>query len=64
VDFSAHISTTGIVPHFVAAIDAAFFQIETFSRPEAAVRSPITVPEFFPECWNRKDKAQYFSKDR
>ena len=46
IDFAAHMSLIGFKPHFVAAVDAAFFQADTTSRPEANIDRPITIPIF------------------
>lgn len=34
IDFAAHLSRLGLVPHFVGVVDGAFFQDDTQSRPE------------------------------
>ncbi len=46
IDFAAHISLLGFKPHLVAAVDAAFFQADTTSRPEANNDRPATIPLF------------------
>jgi hypothetical protein len=45
IDFS-RVAGPGLNPHFVAAVDAAFFQADTPSRPEANVDAPTTIPNF------------------
>ena len=34
IDFAAHVTRLGFKPHFVAAVDAAFFQADTPTRPK------------------------------
>jgi hypothetical protein len=46
IDFSARLASFGFAPHFLAPVDAAFFQTETSSRPNAVADQPETIPKF------------------
>ncbi|BDC48590.1 hypothetical protein F183_A09060 [Bryobacterales bacterium F-183] len=60
IDFANHLSTLGLKPHFVAAVDAAFFQADTASRPEANVDQPTTVPLFTPSAGATVNRHNFF----
>ena len=59
VDFAAQL-TAPFQPHFVAAVDAAFFQADTSSRPEANVDRPTTVPAFSIEAGGARERHNFF----
>jgi hypothetical protein len=60
IDFSAHISRVGIRPFLVAAADAAFFQADTASRPEANVDRPVTIPRFTADAGTAPNRHNFF----
>ena len=60
IDFAAHLTGVGLRPHFVVAVDAAFFQADTASRPEANVERPRTVPEFAVNAGTTPNRHNFF----
>ena len=60
IDFSARLSGFGLTPHFVAAVDAAFFQADTTSRPEAFTARPTTIPAFISSAGSTPNRHNFF----
>jgi len=60
IDFSSRASGFGLKPHFVAAVDAAFFQADTPSRPEANIERPRTTPNFVLSAGATPDRHNFF----
>jgi hypothetical protein len=62
IDFAAHLSGLGFEPHFVAAIDAAFFQTDTPSRPADSddAKRPATVPSFSVNAGSTPKRLNFF----
>ena len=62
IDFAAHITRLGSKPHFVAAIDAPFFQSDTPNRPNAKDDRdvPKTVPVFTVDAGSTPNRFNFF----
>jgi hypothetical protein len=60
IDFAARLTTLNLKPHLVAAVDAAFFQENTPTRPEAAVDKPVTIPEFIQSAGSAPLRHNFF----
>lgn len=61
IDFAARLSAQKITPHFVAAVDAAFFQADTPSRPESFFGNrPDTIPKFNLSAGGTPNRHNFF----
>lgn len=60
IDFGRTLSLGGFPPEMVIAVDAAFFQTDTPSRPEANVDHPLTVPKFSVDAGRSAQRFNFF----
>jgi len=61
IDFAAQLSQRGFFkPHLVASVDAAFFQADTSSRPEAFLGEPKTIPAFSLSAGTTPNRHNFF----
>ena len=60
LDFADYLSVRGLVPKVVISMDAAFFQADTASRPEANVDNPTRVPNFKAQSQRVRSRHNFY----